>query len=170
MACRNPQCAGKNPIKSGWCTASACKKMRTAVMAAKKAALEQTAAAVAGVQAVAPAQYCDGLECWQVHSVHGMMECGLACLGGTQAPPADDQQIHFTVFGSFAATEDDHEADRGKTQLRLVTFKEILKTCSEKDVKKLSAYEKNRIERHRAARKRLYEVLEAEEEVPEELD
>ena len=52
----------------------------------------------------------------------------------------------------------------------MVTFKEILKNCSEKDVKKLLAYEKNRIERHRAARKRLYEVLEAEEEVPEELD
>ena len=164
--CRNPKCSGKNPVlPSGWCTGSKCKDLRKQVKAAEKEATEQQARALAGV--AAPAQCVeDGLQCWQVHSVHGQMECGIACLGGTQAPPADDLKIHYLVFGSFAATEDDDS----KKQLRFVPFKEILKNCSEEDVKKLAAYEKDRIGPHRATRKRLYEVIEAEEEDVSDLD
>ena len=57
-----------------------------------------------------------------------------------------------------------HRCNKSKT-LRFVTFEEILlKNCSAEDVKMLSAYEKQRSELHRAARKRLYDALEAEEE------
>ena len=167
--CRNPNCEGKNPMKGAWCTAGKCKKVRAQVLAAEKAAQLAQAAVLAGVAAPA---HCveDGLQCWKVHSVHGMLECGIACLGGTQAPPADDQQIHYTVFGSFAATEDDYESGRGKDLLRFVKFKEILKNCSAECVKMLSAFEKDRHEPHRAARKRLLEAIEAEEEAVSELD
>ena len=80
--CRNPNCSGKNPVlPSGWCTGSKCKDLRKQVKAAEKEATEQQARALAGV--AAPAQCVeDGLQCWQVHSVHGQMECGIACLGG----------------------------------------------------------------------------------------
>ena len=60
------------------------------------------------------------------------------------------RHIHATHFGSA-------------TLLRFFKFKEILKNCSAECVKKLSAFEKNRLEPHRAARKRLYEAIEAEE-------
>ena len=58
----------------------------------------------------------------------------------------------------------------GKDELRLVTFKELLMNCSDEDVKKLSTYEKDRIQPHRNACKRLYEQIEAEEEDVSDLD
>ena len=171
MSCRNPKCEGKNPIKSGWCTATKCKTMRKLVRAAEAAAQQQEAAALAGAAPLAPAQCVDdGLQCWQVVSVHGQMECGLDKLGKAEAPVSDDEQIHFLVFGSFAANEDDHEHGRGKQQLRWVKFKELLKNCEAEDAKKLSAFEKDRVEPHRAARKRLLDAIEAEEAAEEEVE
>ena len=166
--CRNPQCTGKNPVKSGWCTADKCKMMRKQVRAAEKAAQQQQVAALAGVAPTAQPQSTvdDGLQCWKVHSVHGELQCAVTCLGSTQVPPVDVKQIHYLVYGSFAATED----GIGKDELRLVTFKELLMNCSDEDVKKLSTYEKDRIQPHRNARKRLYEQIEAEEEDVSDLD
>lgn len=169
MACRNPNCVGTNPVKSGWCTASKCKEMRKLMRAASTEAKQQQAAALAGVAAAVTAPYVnDGLQCWKVYSVHGQMECGIACLGGAQAPPAKDEQIHFVIYGSFAATEDEYVDGGGRDQLRLVKLKELVKNCWE-DIKTVSAYEKNRYEPHKAARKRLHDAVEAEEG-PEELD
>jgi hypothetical protein len=124
------------------------------VRAAEKAAQQQQVAALAGVALTAQSTVDDGLQCWKIHSVHGELQCAVTCLGSTQAPPVDVKQIHYLVYGSFAATED----GIGKDELRLVTFKELLMNCSDEDVRKLSTYEKDPIQPHRVrdARKRLF--------------
>jgi len=134
------------------------------VLAAEKAATQQAAVALAG----GALQHDGGLECWAVHSVHGKLAVDLESLGGQQVPPASDKKIFYIVFGTFAKSEDEYDSNDGQQLLRMVSFKELLKNVSDEDVRKLSSYEKDGIELHRASRKRLYEEIEAEEDAEDE--
>ena len=126
--CLNPDCKGKNPMKGKWCTASDCKAVRALAMKAKKAAKLETACQAVGVPMPA-AQPVDGGLCFEVHSVHGVLDCNFQKLSGKQleeVPPEDPKQLCFLVYGTFAATEDDYENDRNcKDKLSLVSYKEL---------------------------------------------
>ena len=128
--CLNPDCKGKNPMKGKWCTGSDCKAVRALAMKAKKAAQLETACKSVGVPMPAFfAQPVDGGLCFEVHSVHGVLDCNFQKLSGKQlekAPPEDPKQLCFLVYGTFAATEDDYENDRNcKDKLSLVSYKEL---------------------------------------------
>ena len=164
--CRNPKCSRKNPVVGNWCTAGKCKALRAKVVAAEKAATQQTAEALAG--GAAAQQHDNELECWEVHSVHGKLGVDLKSLGGQNVPPTSDKTIFYIIFGTFAKSEAAYESDHGQKLLRIVSFKELLKNVSDEDVRKLSSYEKEGIEHHRASRKRLLEEIGAEEDVEAE--
>ena len=71
----------------------------------------------------------DGGQCFELHSVHGVLDCDFPHLGGKaleKAPPDDPKELCFLVYGTFAATEDDFENDRGcKDMLKVVKYKEL---------------------------------------------
>ena len=116
--CLNPDCTGKNPMKGYWCTAKECKSMRALAMQAKKADKQAKACAAVGVP-VPAAKPADGGQCFELHSVHGVLDCDFPHLGGKaleKAPPDDPKELCFLVYGTFAATEDDFENDRGCTR------------------------------------------------------
>ena len=127
--CLNPDCTGKNPIKGYWCTAKECKSMRALAMQAKKADKQAKACAAVGVPVPAVAKPADGGQCFELHSVHGVLDCDFPHLGGKaleKAPPDDPKELCFLVYGTFAATEDDYENDRGcKDMLKVVKYKEL---------------------------------------------
>ena len=72
--CLNKSCTGKNPVKGNWCTAKECKKMRKLAMAAKREDTLQKACAAVGVP-VPAALPADGGQCFELHSVHGVLDC-----------------------------------------------------------------------------------------------
>ena len=61
--------------------------------------------------------------------MHGVFDCDFPHLGGKaleKAPPDDPKELCFLVYGTFAATEDDFENDRGcKDMLKVVKYKEL---------------------------------------------
>ena len=79
--CLNPDCTRKNPMKGNWCTAKECKKMRALGMAAKKQDTLHKACAAVGVP-VPAAMPADGGQCFELHSVHGVLDCNFPHLGG----------------------------------------------------------------------------------------
>ena len=132
---------GSTKLKGRWCTAGACKKMRAQVTKMKKEALLAGAAAVAGVAAPGSvAAQGDNLTCYEVHSLHGVVECDFSALGKEhqEAPGVTDDQVQYVVFGNFAATVDDYENDDGKDlTLRLVKLSELIAHCGDDDVAKI---------------------------------
>ena len=89
--------------------------MRKLAMAAKREDTLQKACAAVGVP-VPAAKPADGGQCFELHSVHGVLDCDFPHLGGKaleKAPPDDPKELCFLVYGTFAATEDDFENDRG---------------------------------------------------------
>ena len=72
--CRNPNCTGKNPVKGEWCTARACKDMRAMATPAKKQSKLAKACAAVGAP-VPAAQPKDDGQCFELHSVHGVLDC-----------------------------------------------------------------------------------------------
>ena len=104
--CLNPHCTRKNPVKGNWCTAKECKNMRKLAMAAKKEDTLQKACAAVGVP-VPAAKPADGGQCFELHSVHGVLDCDFPHLGGKsleKAPPDDPKELRFLVYGTFAAS------------------------------------------------------------------
>ena len=113
--CLNPDCTRKNPVKGNWCTAKQCKNVRALGMAAKKQDTLHKACAAVGVP-VPAALPADGGQCFELHSVHGVLDCDFPHLGGKaleKAPPDDPKEMCFLVYGTFAATEDDFENSLG---------------------------------------------------------
>ena len=165
--CRNPQCTGKEQVKGNWCTAGACKKMRAQATKMKKEALLAGAAAAAGVAAPGgvAAHEGDNLTCYEVHSVHGVVECDFSSLGKEQqaAPAVTDKQVQYVVFGNFAASVDDYENEDGKDLLCLVKLSKLLAHCGDDDVAKIKEWENGRPASSKARRKRLREAAAAEE-------
>ena len=99
-----------------------------------------------------------------------LLEFGLDCLNGQQAPHVSDKSIHYVVFGTFAKTEEDYDNGHGKKELRVLTLVDLLKSrISNEDFKKLSSFEKAVPEANKAARKRLLEAMSDVEEA-EEID
>ena len=158
--CLNPNCTGKNPVKGGWCTARACKGMRALATAAKKATKLEQACSAVGVPLPA-AQPGNGLVCFEVHSVHGVLDCNLQKLGGKhleQAPPDDPKQLCFLVYGTFAATEDEYENDNGcKEMLKVVSYKELYDNVGQEDRDLVHKYAREKSESLRMSLKRARE-------------
>ena len=89
--------------------------MRALGTAAKKQDTLHKACAAVGVP-VPAALPADGGQCFELQSVHGVLDCDFPHLGGKaleKAPPDDPKELRFLVYGTFAATEDDFENDRG---------------------------------------------------------
>ena len=148
--CLNPDCTGKNPVKGGWCTARACKEMRA--MATKAKAQAKLAKACAAVGAPVPAaQPMDDGQCYELHSVHGVLDCELPKLSGKQlekAPLDDPKQLCFLVFGTFAATVDDYENDRHcKDMLKVVKYKDLWNSLGSDDKSTLHRYAREKSDR-----------------------
>ena len=99
---------------------------------AKKAAKLDKACKAVGVPLPA-AQLVDGGLCFEVHSVHGVLDCEFPKFGGKQleeAPCNDPKQLCFLVYGTFAGTEDEYEKDHNcKEMLKVVSYKEIFDNC-----------------------------------------
>ena len=68
-------------MKGKWCTGKECKTMRALAMAAKKENTLHKACAAVGVP-VPAAQSADGGQCFELHSVHGVLDCDFPRLGG----------------------------------------------------------------------------------------
>ena len=160
--CLNPDCTGKNPMKGNWCTAKECKDMRKLAMAAKKADKQAKACAAVGAPVPAAQPKDDGKQCFELHSVHGVLDCELPKLSGKQleeAPPDDPKQLCFLVFGTFAATEDDYENDRGcKDMLKLVKYKDLWNSLGSDDKSTLHKYAREKSESLRQNLKRAREA------------
>ena len=80
--------------------------MRKLAMAAKREDTLQKACAAVGVP-VPAAKPADGGQCFELHSVHGVLDCDFPHLGGKaleKAPPDDPKELCFLVYGTFAAT------------------------------------------------------------------
>ena len=164
--CRNPACSRKNNVVGNWCTAGKCKKVRAAVLAAEKASEQEEAAALAGGAPGAAPPTDGGLRIYKIISVHGTMQCGINCLGGPTAPPVDDKSISYVIFGTFAKTEQEYDDGRGKNELRILKLIELLESdVSDKDIKKLSAFDKHVPKANKAARKRLIDEIDEEDEI-----
>ena len=89
---------------------------REALSAKRRSDKQAKACAAVGAPVPAAQPKDDGQQCFELHSVHGVLDCELPKLSGKQleeAPPDDPEQLCFLVFGTFAATEDDYENDRG---------------------------------------------------------
>ena len=155
--CLNPDCTGKNPMKGLWCTGKECKTMRALAMAAKKENTLHKACAAVGVP-VPAAQSADGGQCFELHSVHGVLDCDFPRLGGKaleKAPPDDPKELCFLVYGTFAATEDDYENDRGcKDMLKVVKYKELYDNLGVDDRSTLHKYAREKSESLRVSLKR----------------
>ena len=159
--CLNPDCTGKNPMKGNWCTAKECKDMRKLAMAAKKADKQVKACTAVGVP-VPAALPADGGQCFELHSVHGVLDCDFPHLGGKaleKAPPDDPKELCFLVYGTFAATEDDYENDRGcKDMLKVVKYKELYDNLGDEDRSTLHKYAREKSESLRVSLKRAREA------------
>ena len=160
--CLNPDCTRKNPMKGNWCTAKECKKMRALGMAAKKQDTLHKACAAVGVP-VPAAMPADGGQCFELHSVHGVLDCNFPHRGGKaleKAPPDDPKELCFLrVYGTFAATEDDFENDRGcKDMLKVVKYKELYDNLGDKDRSTLHKYAQEKSESLRVSLKRAREA------------
>ena len=158
--CLNPDCTGKNPMRGNWCTARECKEMRKLAMAAKKKDKEAKACAAVGVRVPAAQPVDDGL-CFELHSVHGVLDCDFPRLGGKaleKAPADDPKELCFLVYGTFAATEDDYENDRGcKDRLGVVKYKDLFSNLDEDDRSVLHKYAREKSESLRVSLKRARE-------------
>ena len=155
---------GSTELKGKWCTAGACKKKRALVTKLKKEALVAGAAAIAGVAAPGGvAAQGDDLTCYEVHSLHGVVECDFSALGKDhqEAPGVTDNQVQYVVFGNFAASVDDYENEDGKDLLRLVKLSELLAHCGDDDIAKIKEWENGRPASSKARRKRLREAAAA---------
>ena len=161
--CLNPDCTGKNPVIGNWCTARECKDMRKLAVAAKKADKQAKACAAVGVP-VPAAKPADGGQCFELHSVHGVLDCDFPRLGGKaleKAPPVPDdpKELCFLVYGTFAATEDDFENDRGcKDMLKVVKYKELYDNLGDDDRSTLHKYAREKSESLRVSLKRAREA------------
>ena len=159
--CLNLDCTRKNPVKGNWCTAKECKKMRALGMAAKKRDTLHKACAAVGVP-VPAALPADGGQCFELHSVHGVLDCDFPHLGGKaleKAPPDDPKELCFLVYGTFAATEDDYENDRGcKDMLKVVKYKELFDNLGDDDRSTLHKYAREKSEGLRVSLKRAREA------------
>ena len=159
--CLNPECTRKNPVKGNWCTAKECKNMRKLAMAAKKEDTLQKACAAVGVP-VPAAKPADGGQCFELHSVHGVLDCDFPHLGGKsleKAPPDDPKELRFLVYDTFAATEDDFENDRGcKDMLKVVKYKELYDNLGDDDRSTLHKYAREKSESLRVSLKRAREA------------
>jgi hypothetical protein len=162
----NPNCTGKNPVKGKWCTARECKDMRALATKAKKAAKLDKACKAVGVPLPA-AQLVDVGLCFEVHSVHGVLDCNFPKLGGKQleeAPCNDPKQLCFLVYGTFAATEDEYEKDRNcKEMLKVVSYKEIFDNCGSDCRSVVHKYAREKSESLRASLKRARGEVERED-------
>ena len=158
--CLNPDCTGKNPMKGNWCTARECKDMRALATKAKKSAKLDKACKAVGVPLPA-AQPVDGGQCFEVHSVHGVLDCNFPKLGGKQleeAPPDYPKQLCFLVYGTFAATEDDYENENGCTDmLKVVSYKELFGNVGEECRSLVHKYAREKSESLRTSLKRARE-------------
>ena len=159
--CLNPDCTGKNPVIGNWCTARKCKDMRKLATAAKKADKQAKACAAVGVP-VPAALPADGGQCFELHSVHGVLDCDFPHLGGKaleKAPPHDPKELCFLVYGTFAATEDDFENDRGcKDMLKVVKYKELYDNLGDEGRSTLHKYAREKSESLRVSLKRAREA------------
>ena len=64
-----------------------------------------------------------------------------------KAPPDDPKQLSFLVYGTFAATEDDFENDRGcKGMLKVVKYKELYDNLGDEDRSTLHKYAREKSE------------------------
>ena len=73
-------------------------------MAAKKQDTLHKACAAVGVP-VPAALPADGGQCFELHSVHGVLDCDSPHLGGKaleKAPPDDPKELCFLVYGTTA--------------------------------------------------------------------
>ena len=159
--CLNPDCTGKNPVIGNWCTARKCKDMRKLALAAKKA--DKQAKACAAVDVPVPAALpADGGQCFELHSVHGVLDCDFPHLGGKaleRAPPDDPKELCFLVYSTFAATKDDYEYDRGcKDLLKVVKYKELYDNLGDHDRSALHKYAREKSESLRVSLKRACEA------------
>ena len=159
--CLNPDCTGKNPVIGNWCTARECKDMRKLAVAAKKADKQAKACAAVGVP-VPAALPADGGQCFELHSVHGVLDCDFPHLGGKaleEAPPDDPKELCFLVYGTFAATEDDFENERGcKDMLKVVKYKELYDNLGDGYRSTLHKYAREKSESLRVSLKRAREA------------
>ena len=132
--------------------------MRKLAMAAKKADKQAKACAAVGAPVPAAQPKDDGQQCFELHSVHGVLDCELPKLSGKQleeAPPDDPKQLCFLVFGTFAATEDDYENDRGcKDMLKVVKYKELYDNLGDEGRSTLHKYAREKSESLRVSLKR----------------
>ena len=158
--CLNLECTRKNPVRGNWCTARECKDMRKLAMEAKKSDKQVKACAAVGVP-VPAALPADGGQCFELHSVHGVLDCDLPHFGGKaleKAPPDDPKQLCFLVYGIFAATEDDYENDRGcQDLLKVVKYKELYDNLGDDDRGMLHKYAREKSESLRVSLKRARE-------------
>ena len=162
--CLNPDCTRKNLVKGNWCTAKECKKMRALAMNAKKQDTLHKACAAVGVP-VPAALPADGGQCFELHSVHGVLDCDFPHLGGKaleNAPPDDPKELCFLVYGTFAATEDDFENDRAaarcKDMLKVVKYKELYDNLDFEGRSTLHKYAREKSESLRVSLKRAREA------------
>ena len=159
--CLNIDCKGEQPLKGNWCTAKACKDMRKLAMAAKRADKQAKACAAVGVP-VPDALPADGRHCFELHKVCGVLDCDFPHLGGKEleeAPPDDPKKLSFLVYGTFAATEDDYENDRGcKDMLQVVKYKELYDNLGFEDRSLLHKYVREKSESLRVSLKRAREA------------
>ena len=97
----------------------------------------------------------DGGQCFELHSVHGVLDCDFPHLGGKaleKAPPHDPKELCFLVYGTFAATEDDFENDRGcKDMLKVVKYKELYDNLGDEGRSTLHKYAREKSERLRVS-------------------
>ena len=159
--CLNPDCKGECPLKGNWCTAKECNDLRKLATQAKKAAKLQKACAAVGVPVPAALQ-AGGGQCFELHKVCGVLDCDFPHLGGKEleeAPPDDPKKLSFLVYGTFAATEDDYENDRGcKDMLQVVKYKELFDNLGIEDRSLLHKYAREKSESLRVSLKRAREA------------
>ena len=99
---------------------------------------------------------------FELHSVHGVLDCDPPHVGGKvleKAPPDDPKQLSFLVYGTFAATEDDFENDRGcKDMLKVVKYKELYDNLGNEDRSTLHKYAREKSDSLRLSLKRAREA------------
>ena len=75
------------------------------------------------------------------------------------APPDDPKELCFLVYGTFAATEDDFENDRGcKDMVKVVKYKELYANLGDEDRSTLHKYAREKSESLRVSLKRAREA------------
>ena len=133
--CANRACETPNlPVKGRFCSATACKRRRAELSAAKKLG--------GGGSSEAHVAEDDGTQCFEVYAVYGVSRCDVSKMTPVQRRnelTEADESWSYELFGKFGTSEEDN----GYDDTRKVLLAELLKNVDSDSLRVLQAFDKN---------------------------